>query len=676
VAKSNRRRKQDRAKRADDARRREARERRQREAEAYIAEIEARHELMHDPATPVEAVAKLIAESHPGEPVSPLQADLLARKRGHDDVAAIVDALFALDPPDAPSPTSLTFAALAAAGRGDHAQARDLLDRAMTADPDWLGWTRYLRATGRVAETLERLADTVDDPEAEQWNALQGHTLTEAQQRLTGPPQLCTCGSGAAYAQCCGPRERAALDRFADRSTLYALRVAVGEHLTTSPHAGVVAEWIEDWMKRAGFDGLPDDTEEPLLVMATEYAWTVAGGEGNETVVLDDLAADPATPPAVAAAARNWARHTFHGLWQLTDPEDPGPGRWCTEVCTGRDLYISFAPEQIEDLPRWAVLLGSVTPIDGAWRSGGALLQLSPGEADAVCEAVRDAALVVADSLSGRTSRRCRRGPAPLRFGEADPHTVLAGYAEPSPPEVADLLSRVLGVMVPSLYAELTAARSVPPQLTNTDGDPMELISARIAVADPDDLARRLAAHPDLDPHDGPDVPAGERRFAWQGPEVPPDHRAEMLARVRDQFPDEAILDTPSRWVLAQLRLTGRTLRVEVNSQRRLDRLLALLTDLGAAPDLVETTRVDPRQDLPWAPRTLRTGPPPPRAGEEQAWLDTPLRDLRGRSPRQAAGKDRLRLQAMLRQFEYDADVSGLPGCDTALLWAELGIEP
>jgi hypothetical protein len=108
-----------------------------------------------------------------------------------------------------------------------------------------------------------------------------------------------------------------------------------------------------------------------------------------------------------------------------------------------------------------------------------------------------------------------------------------------------------------------------------------------------------------------------------------------------------------------------------------LERLLALLAELGGSPHLVEQTRVEPTQDMAWPARPVRIGPPAPRAGEEEAWLDRPLRELRGRSPREAVTGRRERdlLEAMLRQFEYDASAGPTgPDCDLGLLRARLNM--
>ncbi|MGE5290025.1 MAG: hypothetical protein ACM3ML_23130 [Micromonosporaceae bacterium] len=65
------------------------------------------------------------------------------------------------------------------------------------------------------------------------------------------------------------------------------------------------------------------------------------------------------------------------------------------------------------------------------------------------------------------------------------------------------------------------------------------------------------------------------------------------------------------------------------------------------------------------------------KAGRSSGW-DEQVPALRGRTPRQAArGKERPLLEALLRQFEYEADllaVGGKSGVDTRWLRDELGM--
>ena len=126
------------------------------------------------------------------------------------------------------------------------------------------------------------------------------------------------------------------------------------------------------------------------------------------------------------------------------------------------------------------------------------------------------------------------------------------------------------------------------------------------------------------------------------------------------------------------LRVRGREVTVEVNSQQRLTRLLGILRKVGADPVITSEKRIDPAMDFAWTTgqRTSEGGAAAAAEGWERFWLDEKVPALFGRTPRQAArGRERPYLEAMLRQFEYEADVlavDGKTGVDTAWLRAQL----
>jgi hypothetical protein len=93
-----------------------------------------------------------------------------------------------------------------------------------------------------------------------------------------------------------------------------------------------------------------------------------------------------------------------------------------------------------------------------------------------------------------------------------------------------------------------------------------------------------------------------------------------------------------------------------------------------------DESRIDPRQDLAWpaGPRAVAGGSAEPQDGWAKQWLDERVPALRGRTPRQAArSKERVLLEAPLRQFEYEGDLlarDGRNGVDTDWLRGELGM--
>jgi hypothetical protein len=134
----------------------------------------------------------------------------------------------------------------------------------------------------------------------------------------------------------------------------------------------------------------------------------------------------------------------------------------------------------------------------------------------------------------------------------------------------------------------------------------------------------------------------------------------------------------PQRWVRGVLQVRDREITVEVNSQQRLTRLIDILRKVGANPVVTSEKRIDPAMDFAWpvGQRASQGGAAAAAQGWEKFWLDDKVPALFGRTPRQAArGRERPYLEAMLRQFEYEADllaVDGKTGVDTAWLREQL----
>jgi hypothetical protein len=622
MAKSNRRRRQAKAKRhSAAAKQRQAAARERAREEEIIREAEGRLSLLRDPATPIEDLAVMIRDQFGSGPIMPGFAMLLAEYRGSaDELSALAEALDGVDAPDRAGASLLaaTFRAEVAYLTGDYPLAHKLIDEALARAEDAetrVSLAEHLRVLGRTADSIELLARHITDPAYGSIGAAaHGRALEDAQRHLTTepPPGHCPCGSGGSWTRCCRLGEAGAIERFQGRSGLYALRTAITEFLPGSPYEDPVAEHVAEWLDTADTDAWEQPKDlEPLKRLAIEHAWLLAGQSTDKDDDLDNVltavASDPSTDPEQAARAQAWRDHVRYGLWQVADPTS-APGLLCVELCTGQELYIAFAPEQTENLPRWCVLLGAVVPIDGAWRTTGVGLQASPSEADALCETVLAAAEVVTDELSGRPNKRAaERLRRPPPFGHAEPHNVYAYSEQPADSNVAQLISRVIGSLVPRLAAELQIARATPPTLTNTDGDPMDLIKAEVAVRDASRVVEQLTAHADFDAD--PEEPG---KLTWLGHEIPVAQRKAMLAEARAQLRSQGYRDEdldlsrgPKRWVRSQLQRHNSQITVDVNSRERLVALLAILDKIGAEPRIVDESHLDPAQDLPWSPAHL-----------------------------------------------------------------------
>jgi hypothetical protein len=336
--------------------------------------------------------------------------------------------------------------------------------------------------------------------------------------------------------------EREALERFNDRGVLDRLREKLGEFVAKQPElqeriAATVREWLFELTENdaitvdelAEFGGgmssgrtagrAGDRRRDPadrrggaragLVSLAIERGWLqdqdevedeLDGLELETEPELEDatsplalLATDPSTSLEIADAAGMWIETCTYGLWQLSDPT-PGPGVWLTDIISGVNRYAAIPPDQLEQASRWSVLMGPLVALDGVWRTTGAVVMLRPSEADEAAEFVRGATTDIVRALAGKRIRRdakWRSQPAP--------HGVLVDAGEAASPMLADLISKVLGNLLPTIVSELWRRRAAEPSLDDTDGHPLTFITAQVNVDDPSAAVGPLATREGID---------------------------------------------------------------------------------------------------------------------------------------------------------------------------------
>lgn len=173
----------------------------------------------------------------------------------------------------------------------------------------------------------------------------------------------------------------------------------------------------------------------------------------------------------------------------------------------------------------------------------------------------------------------------------------------------------------PEELVAFLSARFAPPTLVNTEGDPMAICEATVRVSDPaaieaelDDTYERIEA-------DGP-------------PRWHEYHTTHGMQGVR-----------------ATLTIEGDTLRVEANSEKRMDRVLSTLERLDPGLDILDDTRELAGDVRGFADRfpdddAEALDPDDPEVAAaldafvreyETNWLDQPIPALNGYTPRQAA---------------------------------------
>lgn len=349
MAKSSRRKKQDRAKtqarRAEQSRLRARTERARQTSE--------RINRLFDPATPPEAVAGILAAEFPDSLAAggmlQLRADSGAPAEEVAETARLVLAGDETETRAEMRTGTVAVAAWAAHLAGDEeaeqGYVRELFAR---ADAEW-------KAHDDSTMRLEVIRSLVRRDHAGQACELIEPYLLEHPS-----DDLAVEIYGAALARAydkddAGEQERAALDRFADRSGFDALREAFEAFLDRSGNAesgdtgrnwkdhirrqkdAFRAEYEKEYWSAADRDAFEALAFE--LVMAFPYGDDDQQTEasGTPATPLGAFADDPEAPADLAGRARVWHNHAHYGLWQVADPA-PCPGLWCTELVSREEI--------------------------------------------------------------------------------------------------------------------------------------------------------------------------------------------------------------------------------------------------------------------------------------------------------------------------------------------------
>ena len=676
MGKSNSRKKQERAK----AVARRAQQERRRAKVARERQSAERYKQLTDPsASPADIAGILAAEL----PERVFAADMMRLRMSlgvpAEEVRETARLLLERAAPEPPGIGVLAVAALAAHLAGDedaeHGYANELLARVdVSRDPgQWLAVVGSATGRDHPGETCELIEPYLrEHPDDELAADVYAHALASAHLQASAQVQAEP-----------GKPEEAALDRYRDRSVVDALDRAVDEFTQRTSWGEIIRTWMDQervGQKSRRWGAFERDATDALLAeVAVLFPFYDAAGDPFDTAgdpftdadgagdpFTDDagdaeedehavdtplraFAADPDTPADLAARAAERDQHVRYGVWQVADPA-PSPGVWCTELVSGIRRYAQFPKEVIAGAPPWSVWLGALAPAEGIWRTTRAGIWLSPIEGDAIAEYVEDA---VGNMLHTITGEPGDYPPAleQVRFGQAEPYCVRWETGEEPEPKVGDFTSPVIARMASQLASWVWHKRAERPLLTNTDGEPMVLIDATILVDG--DVTERLFARPDF----GEEENGEEGQVVWWG------------------GPDGA---EEERVVLGRLTPEPGLISVQVNSQRRLKKLLRILKEIGGAPKLTVESRSEPSLDFAWGPVPGQSLTPRQWA---ENWLDQPVAVLEFHTPRHAAGgdpADLLRLEGLLRQLEYQsalpAERGGRP-IDTAWLRAELGHE-
>lgn len=207
-----------------------------------------------------------------------------------------------------------------------------------------------------------------------------------------------------------------------------------------------------------------------------------------------------------------------------------------------------------------------------------------------------------------------------------------------------------------TLVAHLSR-RFAPPAMTNTEGDPLAICEATVRVGDPAGIEAALD-----DTYDRVD----DEQLRWF----------------------EHVTTQGMPMVRATLALDGDTLRVDANSEKRMDRVLATLARLDTTMTVLADSR-RPIRDAREAAELAKQMPIP--AGDasdpeltavldefirdyETKWLDEPVPALDGHTPRQAAD-DPTRCGDLIKLLDsFPAGEAARGGMDADRLRSALGL--
>ncbi|MBA3324651.1 MAG: hypothetical protein H0T41_05080 [Rhodobacteraceae bacterium] len=333
----------------------------------------------------------------------------------------------------------------------------------------------------------------------------------------------------------------------------------------------------------------------------------------------------------------------------LYEVSDVRPG----ESFLARDLVRGGEPIRVTErtatktLVAWDILAGRIVTVRGVVQMTGAVLPIERDLADDMLGLLR------------RTKSRAS-GMAAETFGAADPALRARLEAELADDEQ---VLRVGAATITTLWLNDAIRRCLapPPQLANTDGEPIALITLHYRLA-PNataaDIAKAIAAVPDLRADDE------GAHWTWFAPAKP---AGKARKRKGDADPDVG------RTIHGEVALKDGKVEVRVNSEARAARIRALLTPalggLVREPLIEHMTAEQAMADAPQArepaPRGLEGVDPADlrRAVHEvldrqyRKTLDTPVPMLDGKSPRQAvrSAKGRIAVANWLKGFEQNA---------------------
>ena len=438
-----------------------------------------------------------------------------------------------------------------------------------------------------------------------------------------------------------------------------------------------MGELVEKHIRKAcdlnGIDihDLPDVVGHAAMAAmdcAFEDACTVTWEDGSN-LATDYLRRRGWKETAMNRAYIEALRDSVMSLHEVSDVR-PGESFLARDLVRGGDPIRVTERTATKTLVAWDIIAARIVTVRGVVQMTGAVLSVDRGLAEDML------------ALFRRTQSRAPKMAAET-FGAADPALRARLEAELA---TEDSVLRAAAATITTLWLNDAIRRCLapPPQLANTDGEPLEFITLHyrlVPAASAAGIARALAEVPDL----GADGDGSH--WTWFAPAQPSRKRRK---RMGNDDPDTG------RTIHGGLILKDNMLEVRVNSEARAAQIRSLLTPALAGlvrEPLVERMTVEqamaesPRtgtsaaQDLEGIdPAELRPAIHEVMTRHYRRALDEPVPMLGGKSPRQAARSTKGRIAAAnwLKGFEQHnarrpAD-DPMRDYDFGWMWEQLGI--
>ncbi|MHB8512308.1 MAG: hypothetical protein ACYDCC_09005 [Actinomycetota bacterium] len=436
-----------------------------------------------------------------------------------------------------------------------------------------------LNRSGMLAEAFEllvRLArEDASNAEVESELGFSVHAIHVRLEIENGSDWDCPCGSGSYYAACCKKREEETLARFNDRVPFDGFRGRVDRFAARAEFRSTMIEAFDEWFGSDAKLGPESDQESRA---ACERAWMILDVEGSDSpngmarTILREFVESPTIDAQDRNRALDWQEEGRFGVWRVTDKPQP-PGWLLEDLLTGERHYVAAASEQMIGVVEGSVLAGLIVPFDGIWRTGAVLFGLNDHQTRAIVACARELSMKLVTNMF--PIRDPARELLMRELRELSDPPLEACVSE----ELSMILHRSFAISFPTML-RLAQSSSKPIVLCNTDGEPMELITAEVMIPDVPELASRLDAHDDFQVDD-------EGFHTWYGRSLTPEEIKESREKMREMGITPSDDDDRPRWIRGRLRFHDQHVVVDVNSRERLQALLEIFDALDSRPVVV-----------------------------------------------------------------------------------------